>query len=131
MGTITESRLAFWLGMIGGGLIAIGGLGSIFSGFVDLALGRVGGAMDATSTGFVLVVVGGLAMLLAYLARREWSSRPLTGGLALVLLALVGWAFLGLAGAALPLVGGLLVFVSGVLLAVEPSRSHLAEAVAA
>ena len=131
MTNLTEHRVAYALGLLGAGLVLLGSLVSLFLGLVDLAVGRPLGALASGGTAIVLFVVGGLALLFAYLAHTEWTDRPLSGGVALVGLSLVGWLFLGLGANVLTIVGGLFVFLGGVLFAIEPAKRFVPTGAAA
>lgn len=131
MATFTERRVAYGLGLVGGGLILAGSLLSLLTGVADMALGRPIGALAAASAAVVLFVVGGLSMLFAYLTHRAWADRPLAGGVVLAALALVGWLFLGLGANAVTIIGGLFVFLGGLLFLIEPTKQALATAVPA
>jgi hypothetical protein len=122
METSTERGVGHVLALVGGLMIGIGGLLALIFGFADLALGRTFGAAGAVSQAFVLFVVGGLVLLFAYLGERAWKDRPLTTGVLLVVLALVGWVALGLGSNVLALVGGILALVAGLLYLIEPSK---------
>ena len=119
---LTERRLGYGFGLLGGSLILLGALVSLLVGVVDLALGRPLVALDSESVALVLFVVGGLAMFFAWLTSHEWNDRTLAGGVLLVVLSFVGWAFLGLGANVLALIGALFVLLSGVLFLVEPAK---------
>lgn len=131
MSELTEQRLGYGFGLLGGVLIALGGLVSLLIGAADLILGRPLGALGAASEAVVLFVVGGLAIFFAWLGRHEWSSRPLAGGILLVVLAVLGWIVVGVAGDLLALIGSLFVFLAGVLYLLEPAKKAVRAAVSA
>jgi len=122
MAELSEQRLGYGFGLLGGALIALGGLVSLIVGTADLLLGRPIGAIGAASNAVVLFVIGGLAMFFAWLARHDWSSRPLASGVLLVVLAVVGWAIVGIDASLLALVGSLFAFLAGVLFLVKPAK---------
>jgi hypothetical protein len=112
-------------------LILLGSLLSLLVGVVDLAIGRPLGAVNSASLALILLVVGGLALFFAWLARHDWSDRPMASGVLLVVIATVGWAFLGLGENVISLVGALFVLLGGVLYLVEPAKRIVASAVPA
>lgn len=122
MAELTEARVGFGLGLLGGILIALGGLVSLAIGTADLVMGRSIGALAAGSEGVVLLVVGGLAVFFAWLGRRAWSARPLASGILLVVVAVLAWAVVGVEGNLLALVGSLFVVLAGVLFLLEPAK---------
>jgi len=122
MSNLTEKRLGYGFGLLGGGLILLGSLVSILVGVVDLAIGRPFGALNSATLAVVLFVVGGLVLFFTWLARRDWNDRPIASGVMLVVLSVVGWAFLGLGENVISLVGALFAFVAGVLYLVEPAK---------
>lgn len=131
MSNLSERRLGYGFGLLGGGLILLGSLVSLFAGMVDLALGRPSGAISAGSLAIVLFVIGGLALFFAWLARHDWADRPLPSGVLMVVIAVLGWGFLGLGGNVVSLVGAIFVFVGGLLFLVEPAKTVVTSVVAA
>ncbi len=122
MTELTEPRLGYGFGLLGGALIGLGGVVSLIVGAVELVRGRPFGAIGAAGNAVVLFVVGGLAMFFAWLARHDWRARPFASGVLLAVLAVVGWVIVGLDTSLLALVGSLLVFLAGVLFLIEPAR---------
>jgi CHASE2 domain-containing sensor protein len=125
MTDLSEHRLGYIFGLLGGGLIALGGLVSLVTGTVDLAMGRAFGAVAATTDAVVLFVIGGLAMLFAWLSRHEWSSRPLASGVVLVVLSVIGWAVFGVGVNLIAVIGTILVFLAGILFLLEPAKKAM------
>jgi len=126
---LSEQRLGCGFGLLGGALIALGGLASLIVGTADLILGRPYGAIGAASNAVVLFVVGGLAMFFAWLAHHDWRSRPLASGILLVVLAVIGWAIVGIDSSLLALIGSLFAFLAGVLFLIEPAKQAAAAVV--
>jgi len=122
MTELSEQRLGYWFGLLGGLLIALGGLVILVLGAADLVGGRLTGALNAGSEGVVLLVVGGLAVFFAWLGRKEWSTRPLASGVLLLVTAVLGWGILGIGAELLALVGTLFVFLAGVLYLIDPAK---------
>ena len=122
MTELTEQRLGFGFGVLGGVLIALGALVALVVGTVDLVVGRPFGALGAATEAVLLFVVGGLAMFFAYLAHRDWSAHPLTSGVMLLVTALIAWIVIGIGGNLLALVGSLFVLMAGILYLVEPTK---------
>ena len=118
----TEQRLGYGFGLLGGALIALGGVVNLVAGTADLLLGRPIGAISAASAAVVLFVVGGLAILFAWLGRHDWAPRPFASGILLVVTAVVGWVVVGIDVNLLALVGSLFAFLAGVLFLIEPAR---------
>jgi hypothetical protein len=127
---LTERRLGYGFGLLGGGLILVGALLSFVVGTVDLVVRQPYGALGALSGAVILLVVGGLALFFAYLGHGAWRDRPLASGILLVLLAGIGWLVLGLGANVVALVGALFVFLAGVLYLIEPTRHAISTAVA-
>jgi len=122
MSELTEQRLGYGFGVLGGVLIALGGLVSLVVSAADLIVGRPFGALGAASEAVVLFVVGGLAILFAWLGRRDWSSRPLASGVLLVVVAALGWIVVGVGADLLALIGSVFVLLAGVLYLLEPAK---------
>ena len=118
----TEQRLGYGFGLLGGVLIAIGGLASLVLGTVELVLGRPHGALNAASEAVLLLVVGGLAIFFAWLGHGDWRLRPISTGVVLAVLAFLGWLVVGVGANLLALLGSLFGFLGGVLFLVEPAK---------
>ncbi len=131
MADLTEQRLGYGFGLLGGLLIAIGGLVSLAVGTADLVLGRSLGALSAGSEAVVLFVVGGLAIFFAWLGHRDWSSRPLASGILLVVMAFLAWVVVGVGANLVALIGSLFVFLAGVLFLIEPAKKAVNTVVSA
>jgi len=122
MENTTERTLGHLFGLVGGVLIAVGGLAAVIFGFVDLALGRTLGAAGALGEAVILFVLGALVLLFAHLGEHGWKERPATSGVLLVVLAIVGWAALGLGTNVLALIGGVFALLAGVMYMIEPAH---------
>lgn len=121
MTELTERRLGWGFGITGAVLVGLGGLLALLTAAFNLVGSHWGRAAFWGSTAVALFVLAGLAFFFAYLGYRSWSDRPVVCGVILVLLAVVGWIALGLGANVLALVGGLFVFLAGVLYLVEPA----------
>jgi hypothetical protein len=122
MENTTERAMGHLFGLIGGLLIALGGLVALAFGFADLVVGRLFSGAGALGEAVVLFVVGGLVMLFAHLGEHAWKERATATGVMLVVLAVIGWAVLGLGGNVVALVGGILTLLAGVLYLIEPAQ---------
>ncbi len=131
MAEMTEQRLGYGFGLVGGALIALAGVVSLVVAAIVAVAGHPFGAASAAGGAIVLFVVGGLAMFFAWLARHDWSGRPFASGVLLVLLAIVGWVVVGLDASLLALVGSLFVFLAGVLFLIEPAKKVVTHAATA
>lgn len=129
METTTERTIGHLFGLAGGLLIVVGGLVAGIFGIANLALGHVFGAAGAFAEAVVLFVVGALVLLFAHLGEHAWKDRPLATGVMLVLLAVIGWAVLGMGANLLAIVGGILALLAGVLYLIEPA-AHAASRIA-
>jgi hypothetical protein len=128
MENTTERSLGHLFGLVGGVLILVGGFVALVFGIADLAIGHVFGAAAAVSGAVVLFVVGVLVLLFSHLGEHGLKERPLTTGVLLVVLAIVGWAALGLGSNVVAVVGGVFALLAGVLYLIEPTR-HAASAI--
>jgi len=118
-------------GLAGGLLILVGGVVAVAFGVVDFALARFAGGVGALAEAVVLFVVGALVLLFAHLGEHSWKERPVAPGVLLVVLAIIGWAVLGLGTNLLALVGGIFALVAGVLYLIEPARRAVTRIAAA
>jgi hypothetical protein len=121
MSDLTERRLGWGFGLLGGLLFIAGAIVSGAVGAFDLAVGHPMSALGAGTAAVLLFVVGALALFFSYLAHRPWQDRPLTAGILLVVVAAIGWGVLALGGNVLAIVGAVFVFLAGALLLVEPA----------
>lgn len=130
METTTERNLGHLFGLVGGLLIVVGGLVALVFGVTDVALGRPVAGAGALSEAIVLWVIGGLVLLFSHLGEHALKDRAVTSGVVLVVLAVVGWAALGLGSNVLALIGGILALVAGILYLIGPT-THAASALVA
>jgi hypothetical protein len=127
---LTERRLGFGFGLLGGALILLGALMNVLAGTVVFVTHHPYVALGLATGAVILFVVGGLALLFAYLGHRARNNLSLASGIVLVLLAGVGWLLLGLGTNVIVLVGALFVFLAGVLFLIVPTRHAVSTAVA-
>jgi hypothetical protein len=120
--TTTERTLGHLFGLVGGLLILVGGVVAIAFGIADVVVGHAFAAAGALSEAVVLFVVGALVLLFAHLGEHAWKDRTFATGLMLVILAIIGWAVLGLGSNLLALIGGILALLAGVLYLIEPTK---------
>jgi hypothetical protein len=131
MTSLTERNLGYGFGLLGGLLIFLGGLAALVLGAAQAILGHPNPAVSMVSEAIVLFVLGGLAVFFAYLGSHGWKDHALTTGILLVIIALLGWGLFGIGSSLLALVGGIFVFLSGVLYLVEPTRRVVSSVAAA
>jgi len=121
MSDLTERKLGWGFGLLGGVLIVVAAIVSVLVGTVDLVTGRFGGALDAGTEAILLFAVGALGLFFSYLAYRPWSDHPITPGVLLVVIAAIGWGVFGLGGNVIALLGALFVFLAGLLFLLRPA----------
>lgn len=131
MTNLTERTLGYGFGLLGGVLVLLGALISGVTSVVDLTMGRSFGAASTASEAAVLLVIGALSLLFAYLAYRTWSDRPIVGGIVLVVLGFIGWGALGFGTNLAALVGSLFVVLGGILFLLMPLTSRINRALPA
>ena len=128
---LSEERVGYGFGLIGGLLFLIGALVALMAGTLELVGGRIAVGLNAVSTTVLLAVFGVLAIFFARLGHRGWSDRPVSAGLLLIVVALLGALTVGLGANVLALVGAVFVLLGGLLYLVEPAKraaTHLAMA---
>jgi hypothetical protein len=125
MSDLTEQKLGWGFGLLGGVLIVLGAIVSALVGTFDLAMGRFAGALGAGSVAILLLVVGALALFFSYLAHRPWSDKPIIAGVLLVVIAAIGWGVTGFGGNVFALLGALFVFLAGLLFLLQPALSSV------
>ncbi len=121
----TEQRLGYGFGLLGGGLIVLVGVVTLFFGAYDVVGGRGIAALGNFSAAVLEFAVGGLAVFFAWLGRHDWASRPLASGVLLLVMAVAGAVVLGLGASRFMLVGALFIFLAGVLYLLEPAKQLL------
>ncbi len=131
MTELTERKLGWGFGIAGGVLLFAAALVALIIAVADLAVSRPVSAATSATEAILFFVVGGLALLFSHLGYRSWSDRPIVSGVLLVVIAIVGWAVLGLATHVLALAGALFVFLAGVLYLVGPLARTVDRAVTA
>jgi len=110
-----DRGIAALFGFLGGVFLALDGLLDLVSGAVYVAIRRNFAALGAFDEGIVLVVLGLVVAFLALLGRHRAHDRSLAAGIALVLLAFLGWLALGLGTGVLAVLGLIFVLISGIL----------------
>jgi len=119
----SDRGLGHLFGIVGGVLIWIGGVVAVAIGIAHALLGQpLGLQIAAYSEAILLFVVGGLVLLFTRLGASPGTDRALTSGVLLVVLAVIGWAVLGLGANIVALIGGLFAFLAGLLYLIEPAR---------
>jgi hypothetical protein len=118
----SEERVGHALGLAGGVLFLLAALVTLFTGTVDLAFGRMYGALDAWSDALILAVLGGLAIGFSHLGYTAWRERPFSAALLLIVVAILAAMIPGPGVGALALLGAILVALAGVLYFIEPMK---------
>ncbi len=105
------------LGAFGGLLILLGALVAFLLGMVNgIATSHPGPLLTGMATGAIAGAVGFIALVLTYYSRgSEWER--LAGGIGLLVLGVVSWAFL--MSSALAIAGSILVFFGGLVFTLE------------
>jgi len=111
----SDRRLAALLGLIGAALLALDGLFDLVRGVIYLAIGRGFHAFGPFDQAIIFFVVGLVAAGFAFLGGFRGPGRPVTAGVVLIVIAVVGWLALGFASGILALLGGLLILLGGVV----------------
>lgn len=112
-----RKRIPTLLAGVGGLLILLGALVAFLLGMVNgISSHSVAAASTLVSTAVVAGVIGVIALVMTYYARGSDTER-LVGGIGLLVLGAVSWAFL--MSSALALAGSILVFFGGLVFAVE------------
>lgn len=102
---------------IGGLLILLGALVAFLVGMVNgITTNSVAAASTLIATGVMAGVIGVIALVMTYYARGSETER-LVGGIGLLVLGVVSWAFL--MASTLAIAGSVLVFFGGLVFAVE------------
>jgi hypothetical protein len=123
MSDLTERKLGWGFGLLGGGLLVLAAIVVAVIGTADLVTGRPMSAANAGAEAVLLLAVGALGLFFSYMAYRPWKDHPITAGILLVVIAAVGWGVLGLGGSVIALLGALCVFLAGLLFLLQPALS--------
>ena len=112
-----RNRIPTLMGAVGGVLILMGALVAFFLGVAaTIATNHVGPILAGMTTGVVAGVVGLTALVLTYYVRGSQNEK-LAGGVGMLVLGAVSWAFL--MTSALAIAGSIVVFFGGLLFALE------------
>ncbi len=125
MSDLTERKLGWGFGLLGGVLLVAAAIVGALIGTFDLVTGRLNGALNAGTEAVLLLAIGALALLFSYLAYRPWKEHPITAGILLVVVAAIGWGVLGLGGSVIALLGALCMFLAGLLFLLQPALSSV------
>ena len=110
-----DRRLGLVFGLRGSLLIILDGLLRAIGGALLLVFGHGRSALGTWDQAFVLVAVGLIAGFLSLYGRSGVRDRGLAAGVALIVLAVLGWFALGLGNELLALLGAALVLIGGIL----------------
>ena len=120
--TVRITRSLGWIvGLLGGALLFIAGLIGLVSGLSGGLGGKVAVGASGVGGAVVLLVIGIVALFFVRRAHGWWRGRPVSSGIFLLVIAVVGWILLGLGANLVTLAGAVLVFLSGVLFLVSPA----------
>ncbi len=125
MSDLTERKLGWGFGLLGGVLLVAAAIVGALIGTFDLVTGRLNGALNAGTEAVLLLAIGALALLFSYLAYRPWKEHPITASILLVVVAAIGWGVLGLGGSVIALLGALCMFLAGLLFLLQPALSSV------
>jgi hypothetical protein len=120
MRDLNERTVGWGLGLVGGLLFGVGGLLALALGTFNLAIGHSLAGIGDFGAAIAMLVVGGLALLFTYLANGAWKGYALTPAIGLLLVGAVGGLWLGTVSI-LGLLGGLFVFLAGLLYLIPPA----------
>jgi hypothetical protein len=121
MSELTEERIGYGFGLLGGLLFLAGALVAAFAGVFFAVTGHPYGTLGAWSAALVLTVLGLVAMFFAYVGHRNWSGHTAVAGVLLLVVALLGWAVSGFGVNVLALIGDIFVLFAGLLYLVQPA----------
>jgi|GEM_PF-5719571 len=110
--------LATFLGFVGGALVALAGFVTFLGGLLRTGVGT-GSAELASSLvlGFVAIVLGVVMVIVSRPRLLWWRGRSLTTGVLLIVLAVATWVIIG--GGLLMVLGVLLAVIAGLIFVVE------------
>jgi hypothetical protein len=113
-----DRRLAFVFGVLGALFLVLASVLRFFLGVVFLATGHGYIGVGAIGQSIIYLVVGLLVGLFALFGRRRGSDQALTAGIVLIVLAILGWFFLGFGGSILALLGSVFALIAGIVFVV-------------
>jgi len=115
MDDASDRRIAAFCGLLGGVLIGLEGLLDLARSALDLAGGRTGPASLPFDQGMVLLVLGLIIGVFAFLGGLRREGRAMVAGIVLLVVVILGWLALGLGAGLLSLLGAVLALVGGVV----------------
>lgn len=119
MSSPSNRRLAMIFGLIGALFFVLEGLLGLVEGAVLLAFGHGYFALGVWGHAFVVIVVGIVVGFFSFFGRSRDRDRGVAAGVVLIVIVVLGWLVLGLAGGVLALLGALFVIIAGVLFLVS------------
>lgn len=115
MSRADDRGIAFVLGVLAAVLLILEAFVRLVLGVVFFATNHVLIGVGAVGSSIVFVVIGLLIGFFALIGRSPAPDRAMTSGIALVVLAILGWLVLGFSADVLGILGGVLAFLAGVL----------------
>jgi hypothetical protein len=115
MGSIGDRGIAAVFGFVGAAFLVVEALLDLVRGVVYLAVGhglRSFGPFDQAVVFLVLAVV---VVLFSILGAARGRDRAVMSGAVLIVLALVGWLFVGFGSGVLALLAGIFILIAGVV----------------
>jgi hypothetical protein len=107
--------LAVAFGLIGAVLLIVDAVIRFFVGIIFLAIGREFQGLGSVGASVIFLVVGLVIGFFAILGRARPGGRSMAVGAVLVVLALVGFLFLGFSSGVLAILAGVFTLISGIL----------------
>ncbi|MGA9839712.1 MAG: hypothetical protein WBF81_00830 [Thermoplasmata archaeon] len=110
-----DRHLALVFGVIAAVLLVLAAIVRFVLGVLFLATGRHLEALGSVAGSVIFIVLGLLIGFFAVLGRSRHGDGSVAVGAVLVVLAIVGWLFLGFAGSLLAIIAGILTLIAGIL----------------
>lgn len=121
MAYLTEARVAYGFGLLGGVLLLVGALFALVLGAAFLVGGHVLGAAGLWMQTLLLVVFGLLALFFTRLGFGGWSGHPLSAGVMLLVVAMLAAITIGFGVNIVAAIGVVFVALAGILYVLEPA----------
>jgi hypothetical protein len=110
-----DRHLAVIFGLIAAVLLVVGSILRFFLGVVFLATGHAFLGLGSVASSVIFLVVGLLIGFFAILGRARQTDQSIAVGIVLVILAIVGWLFLGFSSSLLAVIAGVFALIAGIL----------------